>query len=86
MRHVNKTNIYRALRKSYDDKGYHEVNDEWMAGFDCFGRAVLWSLNDDTYFRTGTILGCTSMSDLLRYATGLLLEAFIGIPMHRTYV
>ena len=78
MRHVNYTNIYKALRKAYDSRVYEPVNNEWRAGFDCWDRAVLF--NDFYEIRTGSISGCTSMTDLLRFATGLLLEEFKGKP------
>lgn len=78
MKHVNYTNIYKALRKSYDSNLYEPVNDNWRAGFDCFGRAVLF--NDYYEVRTGAIYGCTSMTDQLRFATSLLLEDFESKP------
>ena len=80
MRHVNYTNVYAALRKAYDSDLYEHVNDEWMAGFDCFGRAVLY--DDYHHIRTGTIIGCTSMTDLLRYATQLLMREYRSRPWY----
>ena len=80
MRHVNYTNIYRALRRSYDSGDYERINDDWVAYFDAWDRAVLWNDTNDEGIRTGSIYGCTSMTDLLRFATGLLLEEFKGKP------
>ena len=80
MKHVNKTNIYDALRRAYDSEDYERINDDWVAYFDAWDRAVLWN---DTYnegIRTGSISGCTSMTDLLRFATSLLLEQFESKP------
>lgn len=80
MRHVNYTNIYKALRKAYDSRVYEPVNDEWRAGFDCWDRAVLF--NDFYEIRTGSISGCTSMTDLLKFATGLLMKDFKEHPWY----
>lgn len=74
---ICKTNIYKALRKSYDSGQYEPVTDDWYAiASDEFGRAKLYNFDTYDHVKTGTIIGCTSMSDYLRFATGLLEEGY----------
>ena len=74
---VCKTNIYKALRESYDTGQYVEVNDSWYAiASDEFGRAKLYNFDTYAEVKTRTIMGCTSMSDYLRFATRLLDEGY----------
>lgn len=83
---VNKTNIRKALRASYDRQTYEDVNDEWQA---CIyhGRetyAVLWNWKREVSLKTGSIMGCESMTELIRYATELLLKRYEKLDKSRT--
>ena len=77
MRHLNKTNIRKALRKSYDDQNYYEVTDEWCARFEWTycgeRRARLWNIETGEERRTGALLMCSSMTELIDFATERLL-------------
>lgn len=71
------TNIYNALRKSYDSGRYEGVNDDWsVLARDPWGRAELHSYEHGKTLRTGTVIGCTSMTDFLKFASQLLLEKY----------
>lgn len=82
MRTVCKTNIRKALRKSYDSNRYEDVNDEWMAemeyyvGWSVGPRAVLWNHETGEQIHTGVLVGCTSMTDMLTFATDLLMRDY----------
>ena len=53
------------------------VNDSWYAiTDDGFGRAKLYNFDTYAEVKTGTIIGCTSMSDFLRFATDLLVAGY----------
>lgn len=71
------TNIYKALRKSYDSGNYEDVNADWsVLASDPWGRAVLHSYEYDKTIRTGSIVGCTSMTDYLKFATSILMSNY----------
>ena len=82
MRTVCKTNVFNALRKSYGTGRYEDVNDEWMAEMEyCVGwnigwRARLWNHETGEEHRTGYLMCCTSMTDMLRFATELLMDDY----------
>ena len=78
-----KTNIKRALRKSWDTEGYVDVCDEWQA---CIYRShgwcgvapmtshevILWNWVTEREVRLG-IGGCASMTETIEYATERLM-------------
>lgn len=71
------TNIYKALRKSYDSGNYEDVNADWsVLASDPWGRAVLHSYEYDKTIRTGSISGCTSMTDFLKFAASILMSNY----------
>lgn len=77
---VCKTNIHKALRRSWDTHDYEDVNDEWMASvyvhpFTGAVQAMLWNWSDGTTWRTPTIWAL-SMTEALRMATMHLLDCY----------
>lgn len=78
MKHLNKTNIRKALRKSWDDSDYHEVGDDWLARVERGSinepRMRLWNITTGDEVRTGWMYECTSMTEYLDWGTELLCE------------
>jgi len=78
-----KTNIRKALRKSWDTNGFEDVNDDWQACIQrnysflgvppmCPFEVVLWNWRTEYEIRF-SVGGCTSMTEYVDYATERIL-------------
>ena len=84
---VCKTNIKKALRKSWDTQNYEDVTDEWAvrwggaffggrgAGMFCDCSVRMWNYETGEEMKTN-IGGCTSMTDHIEFATECLLRMY----------